>query len=194
MLLGRRLDFIDGPGGSEATGGIAADAHGNLAALAGLRVAQGEACAVSRRCDGTALAGDPVVLADNAEGIGAVGEIGRQLVQKRAGAEDLGCEIDGKSSGWRALRCGGWASASTEAGAGAGIWSQAEAGTDSMTGANSSVVFGLIVESAGFTVTGASAASVSTSTCVALSFSTLDFASMGVDAMVVMPALAFSGS
>ena len=45
-----------------------------------------------------------------------------------------------------------------------------------------------------FTVTGASAAAVSTSTCVAFPFSTLDFASMGVDAMVVMPALAFSGS
>ncbi len=84
--------------------------------------------------------------------------------------------------------------AGTEAGAGAGIWSQAEAGTDSMTGAGFSVVFGLIVESAGFTVTGASAAVVSTSTCVAFSFSTLGFASMGVDAMVVMPALAFSGS
>ena len=46
-----------------------------------------------------------------------------------------------------------------------------------MTGAGSGVASGLIVESAGFTVTGASAASVSTSTCVALSFSTLDFAS-----------------
>lgn len=80
MLLGRRFDFIDGPGGSETDGGVAADAHGNLVALAGLRVAQGEACAVSRGLDGTALAGDPVVLADDAEGIGAVGEIGRQLV------------------------------------------------------------------------------------------------------------------
>jgi len=76
LLLGRRLDFIDGPGGSETAGGVAADAHGNLAALAGLRVAQGEACAVSRDLDGTALAGDPVVLADDAEGVGAVGEIG----------------------------------------------------------------------------------------------------------------------
>lgn len=46
-------------------------------ALAGLRVVQGEACAVSRGLDGTALAGDPVVLADNAERVGAVGEIGR---------------------------------------------------------------------------------------------------------------------
>ena len=35
---------------------------------------------VSHGLDGTALAGDPVVLADNAEGVGAVGEIGRQLV------------------------------------------------------------------------------------------------------------------
>jgi len=79
LLLGF-FDFIDDPGGSETTGGVAADAHGNLATLAGLRVAQGEACAVSRGLDGAALAGDPVVLADDAEGIGAVGEIGRQLV------------------------------------------------------------------------------------------------------------------
>ncbi|MFR7797282.1 MAG: hypothetical protein ACLU37_03315 [Collinsella sp.] len=49
------------------------------------------------------------------------------------------------------------------------------------------------MESAGPTVTGASAAVVSTSTCVAFSFSTLGFASMGVKAMVVMPAFAFSG-
>ena len=80
FLLDRGFDFIDGPGGSEASGGVAADAHGNLAALAGLRVTQGEDCAVSRGLDGAAFAGDPVVLADNAEGIGAVGEIGRQLV------------------------------------------------------------------------------------------------------------------
>ena len=99
------------------------------------------------------------------------------------------------------------AAAGAEAGAGAGIWPQAEVGTDSMTGAGSGVasglivesagsgvVFGLVVESADFTVTGASATAVSTSTCVAFSFSTLDFASMGVDAMVVMPAFAFSGS
>ena len=86
------------------------------------------------------------------------------------------------------------AAAGAEAGAGAGIWSQAAVGTDSMTGAGSGVVFGLNVESAGFTLTGASAAVVSTSTCVAFSFSTLDFASTGVDAMVVMPAFAFSGS
>ena len=63
-----------------------------------------------------------------------------------------------------------------------------------MTGADSGVVFGLIVESAGSTVTGASAAAVSTSTCVAFSFSMLGFVSTGVEAMVVMPALAFSGS
>ena len=93
-----------------------------------------------------------------------------------------------------AAGAGAGAAAGTGAGAGAGIWSQAEVGTDSMAGAGSSVVFGLIVESAGFTVAGASAAAVSTSTCVAFSLSTLGFASMGVDAMVVMPALAFSGS
>lgn len=109
FLLDRGFDLVDGPGGSETAGGVAADAHGNLAALAGLRVAQGEVCAVSRGLDGTALAGDPVVLADNAERVGAVGEIGRQLVQKRAGAEDLGCEIDGEvlRDGGR-CGCGGW--------------------------------------------------------------------------------------
>lgn len=80
FLLDRGFDLVDGPGGSETAGGVAADAHGNLAALAGLRVAQGEACAVSCGLDGAALAGDPVVLADNAEGVGAVGEIDRQLV------------------------------------------------------------------------------------------------------------------
>ena len=80
FLLDRGVDRVDGPGGSEAAGGVAADAHGDFVALACLRVTQGEACAVSRGLDGTALAGDPVVLADNAEGIGAVGEIGRQLV------------------------------------------------------------------------------------------------------------------
>ena len=78
-------------------------------ALAGLRIVQGEARAVSRGLDGTALAGDPVVLADDAERVGAVGEIGRQLVQKRAGAEDLGCEIDGEVLGDSGrCRCGGW--------------------------------------------------------------------------------------
>lgn len=109
FLLGRGFDLVDGPGGSETAGGVAADAHGDFVALAGLRVAQGEACAVSRGLDGTALAGDPVVLADDAERVGAVGEIGRQLVQKRAGAEDLGCEIDGEvlGDGGR-CRCGGW--------------------------------------------------------------------------------------
>lgn len=80
FLLDRGFDLVDGPGGSEATGGVAANAHGDFAALAGLRVAQGEACAVSRGLDGAALAGDPVVLADDAERVGAVGEIGRQLV------------------------------------------------------------------------------------------------------------------
>lgn len=68
--------------------------------------------------------GDPVVLADDAERVGAVGEIGRQLVQKRAGAEDFGCEIDRKSSGMvGAAGAGAGAAAGTEAGAGAGIWS-----------------------------------------------------------------------
>ena len=99
MSLGRGVDLVDGPGGSETAGGVAADAHGDFVALAGLRVTQGEACAVSRGLDGTALAGNPVVLADDAERVGAVGEIGRQLVQKRAGAEDLGCEIDGEILG-----------------------------------------------------------------------------------------------
>ena len=99
LSLGRGVDLVDDPGGTEAAGGVAADAHGDFVALACLRVTQGEACAVSRGLDGTALAGDPVVLADDAERVGAVGEIGRQLVQKRAGAEDLGCEIDGEVLG-----------------------------------------------------------------------------------------------
>lgn len=109
MSLGRGVDLVDDPGGTEATGGVVADAHSDFVALAGLRVAQGEACAVSRGLDGTALAGNPVVLADDAERVGAVGEIGRQLVQKRAGAEDFGCEIDGEvlGDGGR-CRCGGW--------------------------------------------------------------------------------------
>lgn len=80
FLLDRGFDLVDGPGGSEAAGGVAADAHGDFVALACLRVTQGEACAVSRGLDGTALAGNPVVLADDAERVGAVGEIGRQLV------------------------------------------------------------------------------------------------------------------
>ena len=62
------FNLVDGPGGSEASGGVAADAHGDFVALAGLRVAQGEDCAVSRGLDGAAFAGDPVVLADDAEG------------------------------------------------------------------------------------------------------------------------------
>ena len=76
FLLDRGVDLVDGPGGSETAWGVAADAHGDFVALASLRVTQGEACAVSRDLDGTALAGDPVVLADDAEGVGAVGEIG----------------------------------------------------------------------------------------------------------------------
>ena len=99
MLFVGFFNLVDGPGGSEATGGVAADAHGDFVALAGLRVAQGEACAVSRGLDGTALAGDPVVLADDAEGVGAVGEISRQLVQQRTRSEDLGREIDGEVPG-----------------------------------------------------------------------------------------------
>lgn len=56
-----------------------------------------------------------------------------------------------------AAGAGAGAAAGSEAGADAGIWSQAAAGMDSMTGAGSGVTFGLISESAGFTVTGASA-------------------------------------
>lgn len=122
FLLDRGFDLVDGPGGSEAAGGVAANAYGDFVALAGLRVAQGEACAVSRGLDGAAFAGDPVVLADDAERVGAVGEIGRQLVQKRAGAEDLGCEIDGEVLG-DGGRCGCGAGAAAGTGAGAGIWS-----------------------------------------------------------------------
>lgn len=77
FLLDRGFDLVDGPGGSETAGGVAADAHGDFAAFAGLRVAQREACAVACGFDGAALAGDPVILADDAECVGAVGEIGR---------------------------------------------------------------------------------------------------------------------
>ena len=76
LLLGF-FDLVDGPGGAEAAGGVAADAHGHFVALAGLRVAQREACTVACGVDDATLAGDPVVLADDAERVGAVGEIGR---------------------------------------------------------------------------------------------------------------------
>ena len=98
LLLGFS-DHVDGPGGTEAAGGVAADAHGDFVALAGLRVAQREARAVAGGIDGAAFAGDPVVLANDAERVGAVGEIRRQLVQQRAGAKDLGREVDGKVLG-----------------------------------------------------------------------------------------------
>ena len=75
FLLDRGFDLVDGPGGSEAAGGVAANAYGDFVAFAGLCVAQGEARAVTASLDGTALASDPVVLADDAEGVGAVGEI-----------------------------------------------------------------------------------------------------------------------
>ena len=75
FLLDRGFDLVDGPGGSEAAGGVAANAYGDFVAFAGLCVAQGEARAVTAGLDGTALASDPVVLADDAEGVGAVGEI-----------------------------------------------------------------------------------------------------------------------
>ena len=68
------------------------------------------------------------------------------------------------------------------------------AGTGLVVGAGSVVASGLTTESAGSTVAGVSATAVSTSDCVVLSFSTFGFASTGVDAIVVMPALAFSGS
>ena len=47
FLLDRGVDLVDGPGGSEAAGGVAADAHGDFVALACLRVTQGEARAAS---------------------------------------------------------------------------------------------------------------------------------------------------
>lgn len=99
FLLDRGFDLVDGPGGSEAAGGVAANAYGDFVAFAGLCVARGEARAVTAGLDGTALASDPVVLADDTEGVSAVGEISRQLVQQRARAEDLGREIDGEVPG-----------------------------------------------------------------------------------------------
>ena len=80
----------------------------------------------------------------------------------------------------------------TGAGAGAGIWSQADADADSMAG--SGTVSGLTAKSVGSTETDVSAVSVLASARGASSASTDGFASAGVEAMVVMPAFAFSGS
>ena len=82
--------------------------------------------------------------------------------------------------------------AGAEAGAGAGIWSQADADADSMAG--SGTVSGLTAKSVGSTETDVSAVSVLVSARGASSASTDGFASAGVEAMVVMPAFAFSGS
>lgn len=41
FLLDRGFDLVDGPGGSEAAGGVAANAYGDFVAFAGLCVAQG---------------------------------------------------------------------------------------------------------------------------------------------------------
>lgn len=42
FLLDRGFDLVDGPGGSEAAGGVAANAYGDFVAFAGLCVAQGK--------------------------------------------------------------------------------------------------------------------------------------------------------
>ena len=80
----------------------------------------------------------------------------------------------------------------TGAGAGAGIWSQADADADSMAG--SGAVSGLTSKSVGSAETDVSAVSVLASARGASYASTDGFASAGVEAMVVMPAFAFSGS
>ena len=67
-------------------------------------------------------------------------------------------------------------------------------GTGSVPSTDSVPTFGIAAESADSTIAGASTAAVSSSTCGAFSFSMLGFVSTGVEAMVVMPALAFSGS
>ena len=59
-----------------------------------------------------------------------------------------------------------------------------------MTGADSGAGSGLTAESVGSTETDVSSVSVLASACGASSASTDGFASMGVDAMVVMPAVA----
>ena len=82
----------------------------------------------------------------------------------------------------------------TGAVAGAGIWSQADADADSMAGSGSGAVSGLTAKSVGSTETDVSAVSVLASARGASSASTDGFASAGVEAMVVMPAFAFSGS
>lgn len=193
LSLGRGIDLVDDPGGTEATGGVVADAHSDFVALAGLRVAQGEACAVSRGLDGTALAGNPVVLADDAERVGAVGEIGRQLVQKRAGAEDFGCEIDGEvlGDGGR-CRCGGWGRCGYRSPCRCGNSVASSGGHGFDDGCGLQRRFRLDRGICGLHGDGR---------VCSCSFNlnlrrvlVLDFASMGVDAMVVMPAFAFSGS
>ena len=63
-----------------------------------------------------------------------------------------------------------------------------------MTGADSGTGSGLTAKSVGSTETDVSSVSVLASACGASPVSTDGFASMGVEAMVVMPALAFSGS
>ena len=63
-----------------------------------------------------------------------------------------------------------------------------------MTGADSGTGSGLTAESVGSTETDVSSVSVLASACGASPAPTDGFASMGVEAMVVMPALAFSGS
>lgn len=80
----------------------------------------------------------------------------------------------------------GAADAGTGAGTGADV--------DSMTGADSGTASGLTAESVGSTETDMSSVPVLASASGASSASIDGFTSTGVDAMVVMPALAFSGS
>ena len=89
-----------------------------------------------------------------------------------------------------AAEAGAGAELGTGVGAGVGAWSQA----DSMTGADSDAASGLAMESVGSTEMDVSSVPVLASACGVSSASTFGLASTGVDTMVVMPALAFSGS
>lgn len=93
-----------------------------------------------------------------------------------------------------AAGAGAGAELGTGVGAGVGAWSQAGADADSMTGADSDAASGLAMESVGSTEMDVSSVPVLASARGVSSASTFGLASTGVDTMVVMPALAFSGS
>lgn len=150
-------------------------------------------CARPRWCRAR---GDPVVLADDAERVGAVGEIGRQLVQERAGAEDFGCEIDGEvvGDGW-CFGLGGWGRSGDRSRCRCGSLVTGRGGHGLGGGCGLSRCFRLDYGIYGFHGSGRVCnCGFNLRLRCALALDGLGFASTGVDATVVMPALAFSGS